>query len=269
MNYEFANPGPINADLRIAAGTLIVDAGDHEKITVVVEPYDSSTASKEAAEQTRVTLEGKHLIVHKPEGRGWKLFNWPKLRITVQVPAESTLTVKSASADVTCTGVYQDAVVNIASGDVQIDRVIKDCSVNSASGDARLGWVGGDVRIHSASGDIVAQHVGKDFDGTTASGDIDISRADRGVRAKTASGDVKVGVAREGDVRIHTASGDVMLGIQAGTPVWLDLATASGRTTSDLNTGDGNPPAGGVSLNVKVRTASGDISLRRVATVQG
>jgi hypothetical protein len=267
MNYEFANPGPVSADIRIAAGSLTVDAGDHASVTVLVEPYDSTSASKEAAEQTRVQLDGKHLVVHAPQGRGWKLFNWPKLRITIQVPAESTLTIKAASADVSCTGVYRDVVANSASGDLQIDRVIKDCSINSASGDIRLGWVGGDVRIHSASGDIAAQHVGKDIDATTASGDIDVNRADGGVRAKTASGDVKVGVAQRGDVRIHTASGDVSIGIAAGTGVWLDLATASGRTTSDLATGDGTPPSTGTALNVKVRTASGDITLRRVVTV--
>jgi hypothetical protein len=266
MNYEFASPGPVSADLRIAAGTLTVDAGDHASVTVLVEPYDSSQASKEAAEQTRVALEGKHLIVHTPQIRGWKLFSWPKLRITIQVPGESTLTIKSASADVTCTGVYHDVVCNTASGDVQVDRVLKDCSANSASGDVRLGYVGGAVRIHSASSDITAQQVGKDLDATTASGDIEVGRADGGVRAKTASGDVKVAVAHKGDLRIHTASGDVSIGISAGTGVWLDLATASGRTTSDLATGDGNPPPTGASLNVKVRTASGDITLRRVVT---
>lgn len=268
MNYEFANPGPISADLRIASGTLTVDAGDHATIGVVVEPMDGSNASKEAAEQTRVSLDGKHLIVHTPQIRGWKLFSWPKLRIVVQVPGESTLTIKTAAADVSCTGVYHDLVCNTASGDVQIDRVVKDASVNSASGDVRLGWVGGDVRIHSASGDIDAGHVGKDIDATTASGDIEIGRADRGVRAKTASGDVKIGVTHQGDVRVHTASGDVAVGIAAGTGVWLDLVTASGRTTSDLNTGDGTPPATGAALNLKVRTASGDISLRRVVTAQ-
>jgi hypothetical protein len=268
MNHEFPNTGPVSADLRIASGTLTVDAGDYPSITVMVEPHDSSAASKEAAEQTRVSLDGKHLIVHTPQYRGWKLFSWPKLRITVQVPGESTLTVKSASADVTCTGVYNDLVAITASGDVQVDRVIKDASVNSASGDVRLGWIGGDVRIHAASGDVTVQHVGRDIDTTTASGDIDIIRADRGVRAKTASGDIEIGVAHQGDVRIHTASGDVSIGIAAGTGVWLDLATASGRTTSDLNTGDGNPPPSGATLNVKVRTASGDIALRRVVTAR-
>ncbi|WP_117211811.1 DUF4097 family beta strand repeat-containing protein [Allorhizocola rhizosphaerae] len=264
MNYEFASPGPIKADIRIAGGALHVDAAEHDVITVSVEPFDNSTASREAAEQTRVALEGRDLVVHAPHGKGWSLFRWPKLNIRVAIPVDSTLTVKSASADLQCSGNYADAVVHTASGDVRLDRVAKDTSINSASGDVRVGYVGGDLRAHSASGDIEVQHVGKGADVTTASGDIAVGRAERDVRAKTASGDVKVGVAREGEVKVHTASGDVTVGIAAGTGVWLDVSTASGKTTSDLSMTGPEQPQTGAKLTVKVRTASGDISLRRV-----
>jgi DUF4097 and DUF4098 domain-containing protein YvlB len=267
MNYEFPSPGPVNADIRLTGGTIHVDAGEHDVITVSVEPHDNSTASREAAAETRVALEGKHLIIHVPRGKGWAVFRWPKLDITVRMPAQSTLSVKGASADITCAGIYNDAVVNTASGDVFIDRVNRELSANTASGDVRIGWVGGHMRAHSASGDISVQHSGQDSDISCASGDIEIARADGGVRAKTASGDVKIGVAFKDEIRAHTASGDVSVGVAAGTGVWLDLSTASGRTTSDLNMhGSAEPAPGLATLRVKVRTASGDISLRRVAT---
>lgn len=267
MNYEFPSPGSVKADIRIAGGTLTVDAGDHDVITVSVEPDDHSSASQEAADQTRVSLEGKQLVVHAPHGKGWAVFRWPKLNIKVTIPNESTLTVKSASADVTCTGTYKDAVGHTASGDMSIDRVLKDASVNSASGNVRLAWVGGDLRVNSASGDITAQYAGKDVDLHSASGDIEIGRADGDVKAKTASGDVEVGVARQGEVRVHTASGDVSVGVAAGTGVWLDLSTASGKTTSDLSISGPDVPPTGAALKIKIRTASGDITLRRMAGV--
>lgn len=265
MNYEFASPGPVNADFRMAGGALQIEAGDQDVITVSVEPYDTSSASREAAEQTRVALEGRAFVVHVPHGKGWALFRWPKLNIRVVMPKDSIVTVKSASADVRCDGVYADMVVHTASGDVTVDRITKDASVNSASADVRLGWVGGDVRIHSASGDVTVGHVGKSADATTASGDIEFSRAEGDVRAKTASGDVKVGLAFRGETKVHTASGDVTVGVAAGTGVWLDLSTASGKTTSDLSMSGEAQPAAGAALSLKVRTASGDISLRRVA----
>lgn len=265
MTYEFASPGPVNADVRIASGTVDVDAGDHSTITVLVEPGDGSAASREAAEQTRVHLEGKQLVVHTPHAKGFALFKWPKLRITMKIPQDSVLTVKAASADVNCTGVYHDVVAHTASGDMNIERIVHDASVTAASGDVKLGWVGGDLRLNSASGDLSVKHIGKDADMTTASGDIEIGRCEGSVRAKSASGDIQVGVAQRGEVKVHTASGDVSVGVAAGTGVWLDLHTASGRTSSDLAMGDGSVPVTGAALNVKVRTASGDISLRRVA----
>ncbi len=264
MNYEFASPGPVKADIRIAGGALHVDAAEHDVITVSVEPFDNSTASREAAEQTRVSLEGRDLIVHPPHDKGWTLFRWPKLNIRVAIPQDSTLSVKSASANVNCTGTYAEAALQSASGNVQVDRVTKDASVDSASGDVRMGWIGGSLRVKSASGDIAVQHVGKDVEVNTASGDIEFGRAERDVRAKTASGDVEIGVAHEGEVKVHTASGDVSVGIAAGTGVWLDVSTASGRTTSDLSMSGQEPPQTGAKLTIKVRTASGDISLRRV-----
>jgi hypothetical protein len=265
MNYEFASPGPVNADIRIASGSVDVHAGDHSSITVNVDPFDNSSASREAAEQTRVHLEGKHLVVHTPHGKGWALFKWPKLRITVHIPQESVLSVKAASADVTCTGSYNDVVAHTASGDLTVDRVTKDASITSASGDVKINWVGGDLRMNSASGDVSVQHVGKDIDAHSASGDIVIGRADGSARAKTASGDIKVGVTSRGEVRAHSASGDVTVGVAAGTAVWLDLNTASGKTRSELTISDGAPPTG-TSLQIKVRTASGDITLNRVVS---
>src|SRR5262245_28379019 len=106
MNYEFPSPGPVQSDIRIAGGVLNVYAGGYDLITVSVEPFDKSAASREAADQTRVALEGRHLIVQAPHGKGWAVFRWPKLAINMKIPAGSEISVHSASADVTCTGSY-------------------------------------------------------------------------------------------------------------------------------------------------------------------
>lgn len=267
MNYEFPSPGPIKADIRVGGGEITVDAGDHDLITVSVEPQDNSTASKEAVAQTRVELDGKQLVVHAPHVKGWAMFRFPKLNIRVAMPKDSTLLIRSASADANCTGTYAEAVAHTASGDMFLDRVLKDASVNSASGDVQVGSVGGDLRVHSASGDVNIHHVGRDVAVTSASGDVEIGAADRDVAIKTASGDVEVGVTCQGETRVHTASGDVSLGVAAGTGAWLDLGTASGKTVSDLSMGAVEIPETGATLKIKIRTASGDIILRRVARV--
>jgi hypothetical protein len=265
MNHEFAATGPVNADIRLASGQLSVNASDTQTITVSVEPMDGSSQSREAADATRVHLEGKNLVVHSPTTKNWALLRWPKLRITVTIPSESVLNVKSASADVQLDGIYRDLVAHTASGDLAVERVVKDATVNSASGDIRVGDIGGDLRMTTASGDLTAHTIGKDLSANSASGDIEVGRLDGSGAFKTASGDIKIGQASSGEIKVHSASGDVSVGITAGTGVWLDLSTASGRTTSDLSMGgDTVAPPAGATLKVKVRTASGDINLRRV-----
>jgi hypothetical protein len=65
---------------------------------------------------------------------------------------------------------------------------------------------------------------------------------------------------------VNSVSGDVDLGILAGTGVWLEVSSVSGRTTSELSMGGDAVPPTGASLKVRVRTVSGDIELRRVVT---
>jgi DUF4097 and DUF4098 domain-containing protein YvlB len=118
--------------------------------------------------------------------------------------------------------------------------------VDTASGDVTLGYAAGDATVR------------------TASGDVSLARADTSVRVKSASGDVRLDAVRHGDVRLTSMSGDVHVGVATGTKVWLDLATAAGTTRSDLIDLGPQATEGRPDLTLHVRTASGDIDLRRV-----
>jgi hypothetical protein len=62
---------------------------------------------------------------------------------------------------------------------------------------------------------------------------------------------------------MKTASGDVSVGVAQGTSVWLDVNTTSGRARNGLDMA-ANPPADGqAQLTLAIRTASGDIDIRR------
>ena len=49
----------------------------------------------------------------------------------------------------------------------------------------------------------------------------------------------------------------------AGTGVWMDLDTSAGKTVSDLTAHGQTAPAEPASLELRVRTASGDIHVHR------
>ena len=75
-------------------------------------------------------------------------------------------------------------------------------------------------------------------------------------------------------------SGDVEIGIHAGTLTAVDLSTVSGATDSDFEVSDKAPSAAdeadtdaadddeeGPTLDLRVKTTSGDIRLRRSVAV--
>ncbi|WP_127503479.1 DUF4097 family beta strand repeat-containing protein [Actinoplanes solisilvae] len=263
--YEFQHPTPVTVALKVRAGVIRLYAESRDDVLVTVEPMDGKDASRDAAEQTRVVLEGDTVIIEVPGAdNAWMWRRSAKLAITVHAPAGSSVTGRSASADLTATGDWSAVTLDVASADVQIDSAAADVHIDSASGDIRLGLVGGSASLESSSGDMRVGDVTGDVSVKSASGDIRLGAVGRSLRVSTASGDVEVGRLTQGRSELKTASGDVSIGIAAGVNVWLDLNTASGRTISGLNP----QPAPATTtdqplLELRVRTASGDIEINR------
>ena len=87
-------------------------------------------------------------------------------------------------------------------------------------------------------------------------------RSRASVIAKTANGDVRLQDVSSGAVVAHTAAGKVEVGVHEGVAAWLDLTTSFGKVRSDLDASD-RPAAGEDSVEVRARTAFGDITIRR------
>jgi hypothetical protein len=263
--YEFHTGRPVTVSAKVRSGAVTISAEEREGVVVRVEPYDSSDASRQQAENTLVEMRGDTLVIHAPEPAGW-IWRRGSIRVTAQVPRDSAVECNSASADVLLAGQWREGSVNSASGDVRIDSVTGNLRVNTASGDVEVGGVGGDVRVNSASGDVQVGSLGGDGLLHSASGDLRVLDTGGSVQARTASGDIDLLRARRGEVRGTTASGDVTVTVLPGTGVYMDVRTASGSTHSDLDVG-GEPPADrkdpGSMLSVRVQTASGDVAVLR------
>jgi hypothetical protein len=260
---EFSCPGPVTVDLRLGGGSCEIHAEQRDTALIEVEPYDNSDAAREAARDTRVELSGDTLVISAPEAGGWLFRRTPRLRVTAAVPTGSSGRLRVASADITCHGEWSQVKLNTASGDVYVERVTGDLSVNSASGDVRAGQVDGRLTVNTASGDVSANRVVGSVEVKGASAEVEIDDLGGDLRSSTASGDVRIGSARQGAISVNSASGDVSVGVVAGTGVWLDINTLSGRTDSDLDVGEQTPPRGH-DLSIQVRTMSGDVTIHRV-----
>jgi hypothetical protein len=263
---EFPVNGPISATIRTAAGSVRIIAEERDSATVDVRPGNSSEAARQSAADTFVEMNGDTLVVETPQARGFLVRRTPSLDVAVRIPLDSRLMVRTASADVFCEGRVATADVNTASGDLQIDQVAGDLTRNAASGDTQFGVVGGSMSCNSASGDVRGRSVGGDLTSKSASGDTLVDAVGGSVRATTASGDIEVGNLARGSTSIHSASGDVQLGVAPGTAVWMDVSTISGDTRSDLNVSDSSPTGSSATLELNVRTVSGDVTIRRSTT---
>lgn len=262
---EFDHPTPVTVALQAQRGKIDITAEDRPGVLVEVVPLDGSDTSRQAAENTVVTIEGDTLAIRPPDhsGRPWR--RSANLLFTVKVPAGSSLAIRSASADLRAAGRFGQADVDLQSGDAYVQDLTGDGSLRTASGDLTVSTAGGSLRLKSSSGDLRVGDVTHDVSLDTASGDITLRSCGGSVRAETASGDIEIGVVRQGRTGVRSASGDVQVGVAAGTGVWLDVSTSSGSTRNELTMADDTPGAAtGATLDLRIRTASGDIRINRV-----
>ena len=264
--YEFDRSTPVTVVLRAHGGAVEIVA--EERLTAQVDVQPMSAGGTDAAQNTRVVLEDDTLLVQAPGAEAWSWRRSPKLRITVRVPLGSSVAGKTA-ADVRARGVFGDVRLESASGDVDLAEATGDVALEAASGDLTVGRVGGSLRAKSSSGDLHIGDVTHDVNAETASGNIRTGAIDGSARAYTASGDIEIGSLRQGKAEVRSASGDITVGVAAGSAVWMDVNTSSGKSITDLTArGDVPPSDTPAELELRIRTASGDIRIHRAPSAR-
>jgi hypothetical protein len=241
------------------------------------ESFDGGAAAEDPADRVRVDLResaansgssSSTLIVDTDPARdGWK----SSFTVHVTAPSGSGIRIQSQSADVVVTGRADRLETRTASGDVSVAEVDARSVVQTASGDVRVTSTA-DCDVRTASGDIEVGNVSKEAILHSTSGDIRLDAATGNISARAVSGDVRVLDASTGRTEIITVSGDVEVGIHAGSLAAIDLSTISGSTNSDFEVSD-QPPGSddegdeGPLLDLRVKTTSGNIRLRRSIAV--
>ncbi len=280
----FDTPEPITISLEIGVGDIRVAASDRNDAVVTVLPSDPGNSSDvAAAEQTRVEYANGVLLIKSPGGRR----QWSPRRgrdsidVRVDVPAGSHLRGSTAVATLRCTGRLGDCHYKTSVGEIRLDetaavmlrsgmgdiaanRVGGDADVRTSSGAVRLGAVDGTAVVKNSSGDTWIGEVGGDVRVSGANGSIAIDRAGATVAAQTANGDVRLGEVAGGAVVVQTARGKLDVGIRDGVAAWLDLNTAFGAVRNELDDAP-RPAPGDATVEVRGRTAFGDITIRRAA----
>lgn len=271
MQKTFEVSGPVELEVRLAAGEITIDPSLEGRVEIELIAHDEE--SQRAIDEARVELQehsGRpHVLVDVPLRRGGfsfgLVFGRNGITCRVRCPEGSLVDVRSKSADLVARGSIGGLTVQTASGDVQVERVLGGVNMKSASGDLQAREVAGGSSIQTASGDVEVEVARGPVSVTAVSGDVTIGAAYDNVSARTVSGDQNHSAVMSGNVEAHSVSGDIRIGVRRGSRVFLDCNTVSGDTSSDLDVTPEAPAGGGPLVEIRAKTISGDIRIARAA----
>lgn len=241
--------------------TVVATAGDD--VAVERETRAAWQTPQSSSERTGDRL----VVVHRC---GWRIIGTCRTDLTVELPRDTMLVVRTSDGHVRAEGALADATVRTSSGDVAVTGARGDVTARTSDGSVSVTDVTGAVEARTSSGHIQVADADGDVTARTSDGDVVVRRAGGGVEARTSSGHVEVDEAggatwartSDGDVTIAAVDGDVTALSSSGhvtvrgtgVPVALDMSTSSGRQTVDAPT---DPAA---SRHVTIRTSDGDVS---------
>jgi DUF4097 and DUF4098 domain-containing protein YvlB len=272
MDHTFETPEPIELYVEVGRGHVDVTATDTDRTTV--------TVTGDHAEDLLVEQREGQVAVIAPRSNGFLSGGNRRYFVSVTLPTGSALALKTGSADTRAEGEYAATWANTGSGDLSVERVTGPLEVQagsgdlsfdeltgegrvkSGSGDVRVGRAAGSLTVSTGSGDVLVERVAGELAVKTGSGDVRVGESSDDVSFSTGSGDLQVDLARRGRFTVKGASGDVRLGIPAGTPVWTDITTVTGRIHSEVG-GAGEPAEGQDHVEVRAQVATGDITLQQ------
>jgi putative adhesin len=243
---RFDTPAPIELELELVAADVRIEAGDRAETVVEVRPDDPSKSDDVgAAERTQIEHSSGRVVVRSP--KSWRSYSpfGPRgaVEVRVEVPAGSSVLIKSGMGSVRSTGELGASHVKTGLGDINIESAAA-VRLTTGMGDVEIGRAVGEADLSTGSGDIRAGVL-------------------RGAAVlKNANGDVRVAEAVQGSVEARTGYGEIQVGIPDGTAAWLDLSTGYGQVRNGLDR-SGPPEPGEESVEVRAHSGYGDITINR------
>lgn len=277
LDTTFDTPEPIELHVENGRGRIDVTAADTTETTVHISGDRADAFEVRDLDDGR---EPRRIAILAPRRDGGFFGKDHEADIVVVLPAASGVVVKSGSADVFTHGQLGATRVDSGSGDLSLELVDGPARLQTGSGDVAVEHLTGDAQVKSGSGNVQIKRVDGSLVVSTGSGAVRVGAANASVAIKTGSGDAQivslsddlvyttgsgdlvVESAESGRITAKAASGDVRVGVRAGTPVWTDIRTISGRIHSDVPS-TGEPADDQSFLEVRATTASGDVTLHQ------
>ena len=245
-------------------GDVTVTVGDASSVTVEEQARTGFQHVSHEAVRSDDRLAVEHTC------GGWWSNGVCEIDLTVRVPLDTAVVVRSSSGDVRAEGVDGHVDLRTSDGDVTVLRAGASVDAESSSGEVTVEDAGGHVVATSSDGDVTVRNADGRVTATSASGRVVVAGAGGDVSASSLDGDVQarrvggsaVATSSAGTVEVSGVTDDVEASSNdgdvvvrgTGDPVALQISTGDGRSTVEAPT---DPSA---SRTVLIRSDAGDVS---------
>jgi DUF4097 and DUF4098 domain-containing protein YvlB len=259
-----------DVSVRLFASVGTVQVIGWEKDSVVVSGTVAKGSQVALGSPSPVATRGLKLFVESPTeeaGRGGTL--------TMRVPRNARVWLKTGSADVTVSEVTGGLDVNIVGGSITVRGSPRELRAESMDGAVTVDGLPPWMRVKTATGNISLRG-GQDVGASTISGAIDARGGEsERVKLESTTGDIRfaLGLARGASVEMETHSGAIDAQLSRKTPMDVDAATVTGvieNAWSKMRPTTGSEgrgmtfasQSGGMGGRVVLRSFKGRITLR-------
>jgi len=197
--------------------------------------------------------------------------------LVLKVPATSSLSANTVSADVRVQGVRGTQRLQSVSGDIETEAAAEDVECKTVSGNVVVNGTGQKslLTVTTVSGDATVSRVGGEVNGNTVSGNFTITAGDTTrSRLRSTSGDLGLKGQLVADARLdfESISGDVRLDLVGPIGAEFDVSSFNGAIRScfgpkPVRTSEYAPGTelrfkeGQGAARVRIKTLNGDISI--------
>jgi hypothetical protein len=281
----FDTPEPIIVELDLGAANVDIRASDRIDTVADVQPTNPASKSDVAAAQ-QTTIDYRDGLLRIASPKDWRQWlPWGgrvSVDVHIELPSGSHVRGTSGVVGLRATGRIGECrfktgagnmrvddsgsvALTAGAGDIELGGASGPVELKTSSGSVRIGAVDGTVAVKNSNGDTSIHDATGEVRVNAANGNVSVERAHASVVVKTANGNIRIGNAEGGAIVAETARGNVEVGIRDGIAAWLDLNTAFGRVNTELDA-VGPPSPGEETIDVRARTAFGDLTVRRAVT---
>jgi DUF4097 and DUF4098 domain-containing protein YvlB len=200
----------------------------------------------------------------------------PPAHLYIRVPARARVWVKSATANISLSGLMGGVDAFSTSGNIRFQGEPDQLNAETMDGNIEITAGGTWIRARTASGTITIRGPGEDVGATTVSGSINLLASGvRRARMESVTGDLGFSgwLARDGSLTVENHSGTVDILLPSDIVADFELSSYHGGIRNEFRPYTGRPgqsgaeqvfsTAEGGGADVTVRTFKGNIVLRR------